>query len=130
MTSTHLSNPPNFPEEAHFDGTNHATFKNHVMIAARAQGARSYLDSMITKPESTQDTKDEAKPSKWSSKYPSLEEWEERDAWALGLIIYNTKNPVGLGIKMDESAAEAWKALTKNYGVFSEIAVINAERQL
>lgn len=63
-------------------------------------------------------------------KTPSLEEWEERDAWALGLIIYNTKNPVGLAIKINGSMAEAWQTLTKNYGVFSEIAVMNAEKQL
>ena len=37
----------------------------------------------------------EEKPTEWSSKKPSLEEWEERDAWVLGLIVYNTKNSVG-----------------------------------
>ncbi|KAG6891837.1 hypothetical protein C0992_003296, partial [Termitomyces sp. T32_za158] len=31
---------------------------------------------------------------------------------------------------MDGSAAEAWKALNDNYGVFSEIAAINAEKRL
>ena len=41
----------------------------------------------------------------------SLEEWEARDAWALELIIYNTENPVGMGIKMDRTVADAWKAL-------------------
>lgn len=130
MTSTHSSNPPNFPEETHFDGTNYATFKNRVVIAARARGARGYLDGTITKPEPAVDKKSEQRPTEWSSKQPSLEEWEERDAWALGLIIYNTKNPVGLGIKMDGSAAEAWTTLTENYGVFSEIAAINAEKRL
>ncbi|KAG6815247.1 hypothetical protein H0H87_003618, partial [Tephrocybe sp. NHM501043] len=100
-----------------------------VLIAVRAQGARGYLDGTIKKP--TDDIKlAEAKPSEWSSKTPSLEEWEERDAWMLELIIYNTKNPIGLGIKMDSTAAEAWLTLTKNYGVFSEIAAMNAEKCL
>ncbi|KAG5350847.1 hypothetical protein C0989_009035 [Termitomyces sp. Mn162] len=71
----------------------------------------------------------EAKPTEWHSKTPSLEEWEERDAWALGLIIYNTKNLVGLGISMDNSI-KAWKTLTENYGVFSKIAAMNAKKQL
>ncbi|KNZ74150.1 hypothetical protein J132_07797 [Termitomyces sp. J132] len=31
---------------------------------------------------------------------------------------------------MDSSAAEAWKTLTENYGIFSEIAAMNAEKQL
>ncbi|KNZ81001.1 hypothetical protein J132_03295, partial [Termitomyces sp. J132] len=99
-----------------------------VLIAARAQGACRYLDGTIKKPTITLDTK--SGEAEWSSKSPSLEEWEERDAWTLGLIIYNTKNPVGLGIKMDGMAAEAWKALTDNYGIFSKIAAMNAEKRL
>lgn len=130
MTSNHTPNPPNFPEESHFDGTNYSTFKNRVLIAARARGARGYLDGTIKKPDDSDTKISEIKGTEWTSKTPSLEEWEERDAWALGLIIYNTKNPVGLGIKMDGSAAEAWQALTDNYGVFSEIAAMNAEKHL
>ena len=114
MTSTHSANLLTFPEEAHFDGTNYTTFKNCILIAARARGACSYLDGTISKPHLAGNTKDTPNPTEWSSRHLSLEEWEERDAWALGLIIYNTKNPVGLGIKMDESAVAAWKTLTKN----------------
>ena len=132
MTSTNSLNPPNFPEEVHLDGTNYNTFKTRVMIAARARGARGYLDRTITKPiPPTGDQKiPENKGTEWSSKTPSLEEWEERDAWALGLIIYNAKNPVGLGIEMDGMVAEAWTSLTENFGVFSEIAAMDAERCL
>ena len=64
------------------------------------------------------------------SRTSSLEEWEDRDACALRLIVYNTKNLVGLGIKIDSTAVEAWVTLTKNYGVYSEIAALNAEKQL
>ncbi|KAG6876219.1 hypothetical protein C0993_004897 [Termitomyces sp. T159_Od127] len=131
MTSAHSFNPPNFLEEAHFDSTNYATFKNWVMIAARARSAHGYLDRTNTKPTKEPKTKeDETKSTEWLSTSRSLEEWEERDAWALGLIIYNTKNPVVLGIKMDGSAMEAWEELTSNYGVFSEIAAMNAEKHL
>ncbi|KAG5719221.1 hypothetical protein E4T56_gene13428 [Termitomyces sp. T112] len=131
MTSTNSSNPPNFPEDTHFDGTNYITFRNRVMIAARARGARGYLDGTIKKPETRPDTKPtDEKHTEWSSRFPSEEEWEERDAWTLGLIIYNTKNPVGLGIRMDGMAADTWKALTENYGVFSEITAMNAEKRL
>ncbi|KAG6886836.1 hypothetical protein C0992_002096 [Termitomyces sp. T32_za158] len=131
MTSTNSANPPTFPEEAHFNESNYTTFKNRVLIAARLRGAHGYLDGLIKCPDSIPEQKVlEIKVTEWSSKTPSLEEWEERDAWALGLLIYNTKNLVGLGIRMDGTAAEAWKALTDNYGVFSEIAAMNAERQL
>ncbi|KNZ82284.1 hypothetical protein J132_03800 [Termitomyces sp. J132] len=88
---------------------------------------------MIQKPENNAETdtkKGEVKATEWSSRTPSIEEWEERDAWALGLIIYNTKNPIGLGIKMDGTAAEAWNTLKENYGEFSEIAAMMAEKRL
>lgn len=64
------------------------------------------------------------------SKYPFLKEWKEKDAWVLGLIVYNTKNPVDLSIKINRSAAEAWAALKDNYSVFSEIAAMNAKKCL
>ena len=131
MSSTNSANPPNFPEDVHFDGTNYLTFKNRVLIAARVCGACGYLDGSITKPEPNIKIADpETKPTEWSSKNPSLEEWEERDAWTLGLIVYNTKNPVGMGIRMDGTAADAWTALTDNYGVFLEIVVMNAKKRL
>ena len=72
----------------------------------------------------------ETKATEWSLMHPSLEEWEERDMWALGLIIYNTKNLVGLEISMDYIAAKAWMTLTENYGVFSAIAAMNAKKCL
>lgn len=46
------------------------------------------------------------------------------------MIIYNTKNSVGLGIDMDGMEAKAWTTLTENYRVFSEIATMNAEKRL
>lgn len=131
MTSTTRQTPPKFPEEVHFDGTNYTTIKNRVLIAARARGAREYLEETIKRPSETDDIKKgDEKPTEWFSKTPSIEEWEERDAWALGLIIYNTKNPIGLGIKMDGTAAEARSALKENYGEFSEIAAMMAEKRL
>ena len=131
MSSTNLSNPPNLPEDMHFDGTNYITFKNQVLIAARAWGACRYLDGTIKKLEETQDIKQSIRKStEWSLRYLSLEEWEERDTWTLGLIIYNTRNPVSLGIKMDDTTVAVWKTLTKNYRVFSEIAAMNVERWL
>ncbi|KAG6815922.1 hypothetical protein H0H87_010147 [Tephrocybe sp. NHM501043] len=103
MTSTHSANPPNFPEDAHFDGTNYISFKNRVLIAARARGARGHLEGTTKRPttpthksepsptDSTPETaavaQTDAKATEWLSSTPSVEEWDERDAWALGLII-------------------------------------------
>ncbi|KAF5375858.1 hypothetical protein D9615_008280 [Tricholomella constricta] len=122
-------NPPNFPEDQQFDGTNYVNFKSRVLIAARGRGARGYLDGTIAKPLSQKSDPPEG-PTEWVSTSPSLEEWEIRDAWALGLIIYNTKNPIGYGLDMDGTAAEAWAALNETYGTVSDIAAIGAETAL
>jgi len=40
----------------------------------------------------------------------------------MALLIYNTKNPVGLGINIDSSAANAWKSYKKGYEEVSDMA--------
>jgi hypothetical protein len=66
----------------------------------------------------------------WESASPSPAEWKVRDAWALGLLVYNTIDPVGLGINISGTAADAWKSYKDTYEVVSEIAIINADRDL
>jgi len=48
----------------------------------------------------------------------------------MALLIYNTKNLVGLGINMDGTAAEAWKSYKEGYEVASDMARQNAEQEL
>lgn len=105
-----------------------------MLIAARAQGAKGYLDSTIqtslknttTKTSTTHGSESQEEEEKvikevlidsggdenttkltlWTSKNPSEEEWDLHDTWTLALIVYNLKNPIGLGIKIDRTAAE------------------------
>jgi len=37
--------------------------------------------------------------TKWQSLIPLEEEWDSHDNWVRGLLLYNIKNPIGLGIK-------------------------------
>ena len=46
------------------------------------------------------------------------------------VLIYNIKNPVGLGVQMEGTAAEAWKSLTDQYHITSELALVNAQCKL
>ena len=69
-------------------------------------------------------------PTPWTSRAPSEDEWEICDTWMMGLLIYNVKNPVGLGVRMEGTAAEAWKSLTDQYHVMSKLALVNAQREL
>ncbi|KAH0581607.1 hypothetical protein H2248_011310 [Termitomyces sp. 'cryptogamus'] len=48
--NTNTPNPPTFPNESHFDGTNFASFRDRVLIAAWTCGARGYLDGSIVNP--------------------------------------------------------------------------------
>jgi hypothetical protein len=48
----------------------------------------------------------------------------------MGLLIYNTTDPVGLGININGTAADAWKSYKDTYEVASEIAIINADCDL
>ncbi|XP_006462902.1 hypothetical protein AGABI2DRAFT_52770, partial [Agaricus bisporus var. bisporus H97] len=66
----------------------------------------------------------------WESTTPSANEWRVRNAWTMGLLIYNTADPVGLGININGSAADAWKSYTDTYQITSEIALLNAEQDL
>jgi len=48
----------------------------------------------------------------------------------MALLIYNTKNPIGLGIDMDSSTADAWKSYKKGYKKVSDMACQHAEHEL
>ena len=143
MTSQN-SNPPVFSEDKKFNGDNFYAFRTLVLTAARARGVIGYLDGTIQKPTetplpttipiesagSTTDTTTPQTATEWYSKTPSPEEWEVRDAWALGLLIFNIMNPVALGVVTTKTAADAWTSLTQNYAITTDMAAIAADAEL
>jgi len=66
----------------------------------------------------------------WDSTNPSTQEWMAHDAWAMGLFIFNTKNPVGLGININGTAAKAWTSYIDTYKKASNMTWLNAEQNL
>ncbi|KAF9439650.1 hypothetical protein P691DRAFT_648490, partial [Macrolepiota fuliginosa MF-IS2] len=66
----------------------------------------------------------------WDSLTPSAGEWRVQNMWAKGLLVYNTKNPIGLGINILGTVAEAWTSYTKAYKTSSDIAHQKAEQEL
>ena len=148
MTSQN-SNPPVFSDDKKFNGDNFYTFCTLVLTAAQARGVIGYLDGTIQKPTgttlpttipivsagstttgSTTITTTPQAATEWYSKTPSLEEWEVRDAWALGLLIFNTLNPVALGVVTTNTAANAWTSLTQNYAITTDMVAITADAEL
>ncbi|KAG6839076.1 hypothetical protein C0991_006168 [Blastosporella zonata] len=135
MANTSNNLPPTFPNNQQFDGDNYVAFRDRALLLARARGALGYLNGTIMKPSALSPgnailhiTTPNATP--WTSYTPSLEEWEVHNAWALSLLIYNTKNPIGLRVNMTGTAAAAWKALTDQYDCASKIAAVAAENHL
>ncbi|XP_006458995.1 hypothetical protein AGABI2DRAFT_66096, partial [Agaricus bisporus var. bisporus H97] len=127
-TNTGGSAPPIFADTAKFDGTNWVSWSGMIRIAAELRGVFGYLDGSIINPAITPPTipaGPAATPSPptititppssttetpWESTTPHAPEWKVRNAWAKGLLIYNTTDPVGLGISIGGTAADAWKS--------------------
>jgi hypothetical protein len=147
MTS-HTNTPPILPDTQKFDGTNWSSWNRWIVTTARIRSVEKYLNGIIPKPTvstsspsptaapaatatDTPATSTEAPESTpWHSMNPSLDEWIIRDAWAMGLLLYNCTNPVGLGMASDGTAAEAWKSLKDLYGAQSTLFAVNAQREL
>jgi hypothetical protein len=156
MTSSGTG-PPTFAESMKFDGSNWVTWSGLIKIAADLCGAFGYLDGSIKNPNPT-GTPTSASPQNvplplspmittaatttstvptltttetpWESTIPSAAEWKVRNAWALGLLIFNTNDPVGLGISIQGTAADAWKSYVETYQIASKVAIINADTDL
>ncbi|KAG6838037.1 hypothetical protein C0991_002478, partial [Blastosporella zonata] len=128
--SSNNHNPPIFPDDLQFDGTNYITFRDRVLIAAQLRGAEGYLTGATTKPMPLSPTTSPSASTEWYDPTPTVDEWCIRNAWTLALIIYNTKNPIGLGISMSDTAAVAWKTLKMTYAAVSDLAAAAAEGAL
>ncbi|KAF8957685.1 hypothetical protein BDZ97DRAFT_1625464, partial [Flammula alnicola] len=123
MSSTHI--PPILPDGQKFDGTNWHSWSRWILTTAKICSVEKYLTGVIPKPTepspvvvaatpttpATTIAPDAPEPTLWYSDNPLLDEWTVRDAWAIGLILYNCANPVGLGMAADGDAAKAWKSL-------------------
>jgi len=48
----------------------------------------------------------------------------------MGLLIYNTTDPLRLRININRTAAEAWKSYLNIYNMLSEVALANVEQEL
>ena len=139
MATTTSNNPPIFINESKFNETNWIGWSNTIMIAACLCGACEYLEGAADKPmtvniyttqANVQDILLPPELTPWTSRTPSKDEWEICNAWTMGLLTHNIKNPVGLGVQIEGTAAKAWKSLTDQYHITSELALVNAQCKL
>ncbi|EKM75258.1 hypothetical protein AGABI1DRAFT_46760, partial [Agaricus bisporus var. burnettii JB137-S8] len=123
------SAPPIFADTAKFNGNNWVSWNGMIRIAAELRGVSGYLDGTIVNPTlnsgqtiptitttppspttATTTTTSTSIETPWESTSPRAAEWKVRNAWTMGLLIYNTTDPIGLGISISGTAAEAWKS--------------------
>lgn len=83
-------------------------FKGMVTLPAEMHGAMGYLLGTIPNPAASSAAATTQVPgeSPWRSSQPTAEEWRVRNAWAEGLIVLNTRDPIGLGVNITGTAAE------------------------
>jgi len=135
------SAPLFFVDEDKFDSTNWIAWSRNINIAVQLKGTTGYLDEIIKNPSISKLpalpplspkalTSITTTKMNWESLTPILNEWNVQNAWVIALLIYNTKNPVGLGINMDGSAANAWKSYKERYEEASDMACQYAEHEL
>ena len=153
MSNIGSTAPPIFGDTSKFNGMNWITWRSNIQIAADFKSITGYLDGSILKP-SLQPQQSPPTPSSipsgsplpvvlqtsltlstsietpWGSLNPIPSEWKVRNAWAMGLLIYNTTDPLRLRININGTAAEAWKLYLDTYNMPSEIALANAEQEL
>ncbi|KAF5319654.1 hypothetical protein D9619_008907 [Psilocybe cf. subviscida] len=140
-----------------YDGTNWLEFKTKIRAAAKQRGVLGYLDGTIPCPLSPAEeaaatallakaqgtTKATSTPSSsptpspttfatayWGSLTPTYDKWHQRDAWTQGLISLNLKNAIGLGIKLDGTAAESYTSIANIKDAVSDLGCITAEAEL
>ncbi|KAJ7607278.1 hypothetical protein DFH06DRAFT_938152, partial [Mycena polygramma] len=115
------SNVPLLPDGEKFDGTKLLAFKTTLFALAKARGVLAYLDGTMVDPSPTplpdgttptpETTTLPPDPTPIYSMTPSPAEYKHRDAFTYAMVVLNSKNPVGLGIKLDGSAYDAMKSI-------------------
>ncbi|KAE9384430.1 hypothetical protein BT96DRAFT_1008081 [Gymnopus androsaceus JB14] len=119
-TSSSSVSIPRFPEDNQLDGDkNWRTYKRKCILALKARSLLPYIEGKITQPLQTPtptstSTTAPTQTQIWSNT-PLYEEWVARDAMATSIIVTNVRDPVGVGIKEDQSSAKIWKFLTNKY---------------
>ncbi|KAF5329286.1 hypothetical protein D9619_009430 [Psilocybe cf. subviscida] len=120
----------------YLDGTIPCPPSPAAVAAAQAIAAAAAQAAGTTKPAPTGSTTPTITPTTtfatayWGSLTPTHEEWQQHDAWTQGLISLNVKNAVGLGIKLDGTAAETYASIATIKDAVSDLGCITAEAEL
>ncbi|KAJ6506734.1 hypothetical protein C8R45DRAFT_816884, partial [Mycena sanguinolenta] len=108
-------------ESEKFDGMKWPSWKLKMLAHAKVRGLGGYLDGTIPKPNvpiAPAGADEDKIPLPLSplttsvfSKTLSLKEWTHHDEMATSILVLNVKDPIGIGLKSDGTAHDAWKSL-------------------
>ena len=96
-----------FANEDKFDKTNWLFQKQMIKVAAISRGIYRYLDRSIKQPLLAFISTKPPIEILQNSDLLSLKEQTICNVWILGLLMFNTKNPIGQGINIDSTTAQA-----------------------
>ena len=121
------------PADEKFDGSNWTSFKISITEAARGRGLLGYLTGDVGNPAlvmQEEKTINQMPTAWWGAANPTPDEWLQRDAYARSMVTLNVVNPIGAGVRLDGSAADAWSSLTLLHDARSDLALLHAEEEL
>ncbi|KAG6871099.1 hypothetical protein C0992_011718, partial [Termitomyces sp. T32_za158] len=104
--------------------------------AARGRGLLGYMTGKIPDPrmiatdEKAKATESTTTSTWWGSLTPTPDEWLQRDAYARSMVTLNVLNPIGAGVRMDGTAADAWQSLTVIHNAKTDLGLLQAEEEL
>jgi hypothetical protein len=119
------------PADEQYDGSNWYQFKERIRAVAEQRGTLDYLDGKITMPSPPDPAAPAPTPTTyWGDDKPSYNEWRQRNNWTKGLITLNVKNAVGLGVKTDGTAAEAYSSIATVQDAMTDLGRLTAEKDM
>jgi hypothetical protein len=121
------------PADEQYNGTNWYQFKECIHAAAEQCGTLDYLDGLITcpvPPDPMKPTVAATPTTYWGDDKPSYNEWHQRNNWTKGLLTLNIKNAIGLGVKTDGTAAEAYASIAKVQDAQTDLGRLTTEKEL
>jgi gag-polypeptide of LTR copia-type len=131
-----------FSEEQKFNGDNLLQWKSNITQLLGSKGLLGYIDGTIAKPTPPTQTPQTSESSTSEttqttlaitpiySNTPTLDEWIFRDRLTRGHITLNCTDTIGLGVKTEGTAKEAWDSIQNEWGKSTDMRQSHAHEAL
>jgi NAD(P)H-dependent flavin oxidoreductase YrpB (nitropropane dioxygenase family) len=131
------------PEADKFDGMGWVAWKTKISAHIKARGLGGYIDGTIPtpRPAPVDDAENLAanvadlialppEPTVVYLRTPLSDKWDYCNGITTSILVLNVKDPVGISLKTDGSACNAWKSLVDIYAHQTDMAISCVLRDL